>query len=112
MRLRLEAIEPHKEAVRRALAYYAMPLHMAAGAAALARTADVMWQAAGDQSTDFNWYSKRALLSGVYSSTLLVWLNDANDGNEDTCAFLNRRIEDVMRIEKVKQCLRELVIPA
>ena len=61
-----------------------------------------MWYAAGDTSTDFNFYTKRATLAGVYSSTLLYWLNDRSPGSEATWGFLDRRIDDVMRIEKLK----------
>ena len=68
----------------------------------LYKTVDAMWYAAGDTSTDFNFYTKRATLAGVYSSTLLYWLNDRSEGNEATWSFLDRRIEDVMRFEKWK----------
>ena len=61
-----------------------------------------MWYAAGDTSTDFNFYTKRATLAGVYSSTLLYWLNDRSPGGEATWGFLDRRIDDVMKIEKLK----------
>ncbi len=61
-----------------------------------------MWYAAGDTSTDFNFYTKRATLAGVYSSTLLYWLNDRSPGSEATWGFLDRRIDDVMKIEKLK----------
>ncbi len=101
IRLRLEAYAEHREAVRRGLALYA--LHAGAGMAALARTVDEMWALAGDTSADFNWYTKRLLLSGVYTSTLLYWLNDESEGHEATWSFLDRRIEDVMRIEGFKR---------
>ena len=68
----------------------------------LYRTVDAMWYAAGDTSTDFNFYTKRATLAGVYSSTLLYWLNDRSPGSEATWGFLDRRIDDVMKIEKLK----------
>ena len=66
------------------------------------RTADVMWRIAGDTSTDYNHYTKRLMLGGVYSSTLLVWLDDQTPGFSETASFLDRRIDDVMRIEKLK----------
>ena len=68
----------------------------------LYKTVDAMWYAAGDTSTDFNFYTKRATLAGVYSSTLLYWLNDRSAGGEATWGFLDRRIDDVMKIEKLK----------
>jgi ubiquinone biosynthesis protein COQ9 len=99
---RLEIMAPAREAVRRALSILAMPQNVPAGLRAGWRTADVMWRIAGDTSTDFNHYTKRLTLSGVYASTLLVWLDDQSEGWADTAAFLDRRIDDVMKIEKVK----------
>jgi len=99
---RLAQAEPHKEAVRRAAAVLAMPQNAVLAAKGLWRTVDAMWRAAGDTSTDYNFYTKRAILSGVYSATLLVWLNDDSEGHVDTLAFLDRRIEGIMRFEKTK----------
>lgn len=99
---RLEIMAPAREAVRRALSILAMPQNIPAGLRAGWRTADVMWRIAGDTSTDFNHYTKRLTLSGVYASTLLVWLDDQSEGWAETAAFLDRRIDDVMKIEKVK----------
>jgi ubiquinone biosynthesis protein COQ9 len=65
-----------------------------------------MWYAAGDKSTDFNFYTKRATLAGVYSATLLYWLNDRSAGSEATWAFLDRRIDNVMAFEKLKSQVR------
>lgn len=106
VRTRLEQALLHREAVRRALAVLAMPANAALGARILWRTADAMWRAAGDSATDFNHYSKRLILGGVYSATLLVWLDDASEGEADTWAFLDRRIDGVMRFEKAKARLR------
>lgn len=101
VRFRLEAAE-EKDAVRRATTLFALP-HMAAdGARAVWNTADRIWTALGDSSEDVNWYTKRATLSGVYSATLLYWLGDSSPGHQDTWDFLDRRIDDVMRFEKVK----------
>ncbi len=61
-----------------------------------------MWRIAGDTSTDFNHYTKRMTLGAVYGSTLLVWLDDASEGLDETAAFLDRRIENVMNFEKLK----------
>ncbi len=102
VRLRLEAMAPHREAVRRTLALYALPLHTAQGIRTLARTMSTIWYAAGDTATDFNWYTKRTLLAGVYSSTLLFWLNDTSPDHTATWAFLDRRIADVMKIQQWK----------
>ncbi|MGV6848789.1 MAG: COQ9 family protein [Marinibacterium sp.] len=101
VRFRIEAIDD-KEAVRRAMTLFALPLHAADGARALWTTADLIWDALGDTADDLNWYTKRASLSGVIGSTLLYWLGDDSPGYEATWAFLDRRIDDVMQIEKLK----------
>ena len=100
VRLRLNA--PHREAIRRIIGHYALPWHMAAGLKNLYTTVDAMWFAAGDTSTDYNFYTKRLLLAKVYTSTVTVWLDDRSPEFADTHAFLYRRIEDVMQIEKLK----------
>jgi len=102
VRLRLEALEPYREAERRAVGFLALPPHAALGVRILARTVDAMWRAAGDRSTDFNYYTKRALLAGVYTATLAYWLQDESDGYAETWAFLGRRVDDVMKIQKVR----------
>jgi ubiquinone biosynthesis protein COQ9 len=107
VRCRLEANAQHREAIRRALAMLASPRAGPLGMRLLYRTVDAMWYAAGDASTDFNFYTKRAILAGVYSSTLFYWLNDRSEGTADTWAFLDRRIEEVMRFEQVKARLRK-----
>ena len=99
---RLEIMGPAREAVRRALSILALPQNLPTGMKASWRTADAMWRIAGDNSTDFNHYTKRLTLGGVYASTLLVWLDDQTEGWTETAAFLDRRIDDVMQIEKWK----------
>ena len=107
IRHRLAAVAPHREALRRALGLLALP-HNAPRAADLTwRTVDAIWWAAGDTATDWNFYSKRALLAGVYGATLLRFLEDRSDGCADTWAFLDRRIADTMRIPKAVASLRE-----
>jgi len=100
VRTRLEVLSPYKEAVRRSVAFLALPQNASAGPQLLWRTVDAMWYAAGDTATDYNYYTKRMLLSGVVSSTTLYWLEDRSEGNADSWAFLDRRIADVMRIGK------------
>lgn len=101
VRYRLEAIED-KEAVRRGATLFALPMHAADGARLVWETADAIWTTLGDTSTDGNWYTKRATLAGVYSATVLYWLGDGSDGNAATWEFLDRRIDDVMKIEQLK----------
>lgn len=102
VRKRLELVAAEREAVRRAAALFALPIYAADGARAIWRTADIIWTGIGDTADDANWYTKRAILSGVYSSTVLYWLGDSSEGFEDSWAFLDRRIEGVMQFEKFK----------
>ena len=96
-----------KELVRRGTTLFALPNHAPEGARLIWNTADAIWDALGDSSDDVNWYTKRATLSAVYSSTLLYWLGDTDPENGPTWAFLDRRIDDVMQIEKLKARVRE-----
>ncbi len=109
VRARLEAMAPHKESLRRAALFLAMPNHAADGARIGWRAADRAWRAMGDPSTDFNFYSKRMILTGVHTATLAYWLQDDSDDSASTWAFLDRRIENVMGIEKVKAQISGLV---
>jgi ubiquinone biosynthesis protein COQ9 len=104
IRLRLGVAD--KEAVRKAAALFALPRYAPEGAALIWGTSDAIWQALGDTSRDVNWYTKRATLAAVYSSTVLYWLGDTSDQDTDTVAFIDRRIENVMSFEKVKANLR------
>ena len=99
---RLEIMGPAREAVRRGLAILAMPQNLPLALRISWRSADLMWRIAGDTSTDFNHYTKRMTLGAVYGSTMLVWLDDQSEGWADTAAFLDRRIDDVMKFEKLK----------
>ncbi|MGE0178215.1 MAG: COQ9 family protein [Sphingomonas sp.] len=99
---RLAAILPQREALRRALAILASPRNAPAAAKLAWRSADRIWRLAGDMATDFNHYSKRTILLGVYGSTSLIFLDDESEGLAATRTFLDRRIDDVMRFEKAK----------
>lgn len=105
---RLELAAPHREAIRRALALEALPQHAPRALKQLYRTVDAIWYAAGDTATDFNFYSKRMLLAGVYGATLLHWLDDKSENFAGTSAFLDRRLADVMRIQQAKGRLSKL----
>ncbi len=98
VRLRLEALSPHREAVRRGISFFALPANGPLGVSCLYRSVDAVWQGIGDRSTDYNFYSKRLLLAGVYSSTLMFWLNDRSKGQDASWAFLDRRIGEVLKI--------------
>lgn len=106
VRLRLEAVDD-KEAVRRGATLFALPMHALEGTRLIWGTSDRIWTALGDTSRDINWYTKRATLSGVYSSTVLYWLGDDSVDYQATWSFLDRRIDDVMKIEEVKARVRK-----
>ncbi|MSO84937.1 MAG: COQ9 family protein [Rhodospirillales bacterium] len=108
VRARLRILAPHREAVRRLLAFLALPFNATLAAKLLWRSADAVWRAAGDTSTDFNYYTKRSLLAGVYGSTLLFWLADESGDFAATDAFLERRIADVMKIFSVRARLKSV----
>ena len=99
---RLGEAARHPDALRRALAILGRPGNARRAAKLGWRAADAMWRAAGDSSVDFAWYSKRATLSAVYAATLMAWMDDDSEGFVDTHAFLDRRIDDVMKIEQLK----------
>lgn len=100
VRLRIEAAD--KEVVRRSAAFFALPVHSAEGARLIWGTADAIWTALGDHARDANWYTKRAILSGVFASTVLYWLGDDSEDQAESWAFLDRRVEDVMRLGKIR----------
>ncbi|MGF1551982.1 MAG: COQ9 family protein [Paracoccaceae bacterium] len=102
VRRRLELIAGEREAVRRAATLLALPPYAAESAGAVWSTADLIWNACGDTAEDYNWYTKRLILSSVYSATVLYWLGDESEDFAETWAFLDRRIDNVMRFEKAK----------
>ena len=107
VKTRLSILRPHKEAARRAVAHLSLPPNVALGVRLVYRTVDAMWRAAGDISTDFNFYTKRAILAGVYSATLMRWFADDGEDESATDEFLAARIENVMQFEKFKAQARE-----
>lgn len=108
---RLALAKPHREALRRALAVLAFPANAPRGFQLGWRAADAMWRAAGDTATDYNHYTKRAILGSVYAATLAVFLNDESEDLSETRAFLARRIEGIMRFEKTKANVLEMKPP-
>lgn len=102
---RLEAIAGMEEALRRALAIMAMARNAGRALKLGWHSADTMWRLAGDSAADFNHYSKRAILAAIYAATLAVFVDDKSEDKADTRAFLDRRIEGVMRFEKAKSQL-------
>jgi len=107
VKTRLAILKPHKEAARRAAAFLSLPMHAALGAKLMYHTVDSMWRAVGDTSTDFNFYTKRGILAGVYGSTAVRWFNDTSADEKPTEEFLAARIENVMQFEKFKAKAKE-----
>ena len=107
VKTRLSILKPHKEVARRAVTHLTLPPNVALGAKLVYRTVDAMWRAAGDVSTDFNFYTKRAILTGVYSATLMCWFTDDSADESATDVFLAARIENVMQFEKFKGRVKE-----
>lgn len=107
VRLRLERNEAHRESIRRSLAFLALPRNTPVALKCLHRTVDAIWHAAGDTATDYNYYTKRGLLAGVYAATVLYWLGDDSAGCARTWAFLDRRIADAMRLPRGISRLRD-----
>lgn len=96
VRARFEALAPHKEAVRRAIGFCALPAHCALGPKTLYNAVDAVWFGVGDASTDYNFYTKRALLAAVLTATTLYWLEDASDDSAESWAFLERGLSGAM----------------
>ena len=105
VQFRLDAASGREEALRRAWAIMAMPQNAARSLKTAWHSADRMWRLAGDSATDYNHYTKRTILAGIYSATLAVFIEDESDGKAETRAFLDRRIEGVMKFEKAKASL-------
>lgn len=102
VQFRLDAVAHQKEALRRALSIMAMPQNAVRAVAMGWNSADAMWRLAGDVATDYNHYTKRLTLGSIYAATLAIFVNDSSEGNAETRAFLDRRIEGIMRFERAK----------
>jgi ubiquinone biosynthesis protein COQ9 len=107
--LRLRQNQPHREAIRRAISVLSLPSNARVAVACAARTVDAIWHAAGDRSADFSWYTKRAILTAVYSSTVLFWLRDMSDDGAATLAFLDRRLAGVGSIGRLRRRAERVV---
>jgi len=109
VRCRLAQESDHPEAARAAVAFLAQPMYAPLSIVCLYGTADSIWSAIGDKSTDFNFYSKRAILAGVYVATFLYWLDDESEDHMESWAFLDRRLEDVMKLGKLRARLQNML---
>ncbi|NQV84452.1 MAG: COQ9 family protein [Rhodospirillales bacterium] len=115
VRARLAVLTPYREGVRRLLSHLALPLNIPQAARLTWAAVDAIWYGVGDQSSDFNFYTKRGLLAPVYSTTVLYWLADESEDFADTWAYLDRRIADVLKIpaasSRFKKALSSLPSP-
>ena len=107
VRVRLQVLDGYRESIRRLLSYLAMPQNAPLAVRLTWRTVDAVWYAAGDQASDFNYYTKRGLLMPVYTTTVLYWLGDDSEGSANTWTYLERRIADVMKIPAYQSRLKE-----
>lgn len=107
VKARISLLAPHKQATIKTMTFFAYPQNAPLAARLMCNTVDEIWYFAGDTSTDYNYYTKRTLLSGVYASTLLYWLKDNSEDSIKTWAFLENRIENVMQIPKAPKLLKE-----
>ena len=102
VQFRLDHMAWQKEALRRARSEMAKPKNLAASARLGWSSADAMWHLAGDTATDYNHYTKRATLGAIYAATLMVFADDSSEDHTETKAFLDRRIDGILRFEKAK----------
>jgi ubiquinone biosynthesis protein COQ9 len=109
IRARLDFVAPHKEAVRRATNTLALPQNAPVGFRLLYRTVDSLWHAAGDKATDFNFYTKRAILAAICSATFLYWFNDRSIDHAATLTFLDRRLDEHGRVHGAMERLKQRV---
>ena len=107
LKCRLNVIEGDKESVRLCMSFFALPQNFLDGSKLIWGTADKIWNVLGDDSEDYNFYTKRAILSGVYSSVILFWLGDDSEGNTSTWEFLDRRIQNIMQFENLKARIKK-----
>lgn len=109
IRLRFEALAPWREAVRRTVSWFALPFNAPLGAKCGYRTVDAIWHAAGDRSTDFSFYTKRALLAGVLGAAILYWVDDDSDDHRESWGFVERCIADVLKLPALGARARRLM---
>ncbi len=109
IKTRLNRWTPHREAMRRAIGMLALPTNAAAGARAGLATVDAIWAAAGEASHDFSWYTRRASLGALYSTTVLYWLDDSSEDCADTWDFLQRRLNGLRRLPQLRQTVQGML---
>jgi len=104
--LRLNNLQKEKDLFKKTYFILALPKHSKIAVMSLYKTVDEMWFLAGDISTDFNFYSKRAILASIYSATILYWIN--NNNLKQTTKFLDNQLAKVSKIPEIKNKIKNL----
>lgn len=99
---RFKCYTPYKEAIRKLVKNNYTPSNLSNSLKMLWKTSDDFWYKAGDISTDYNYYTKRFLLSCVYSSSLLHWLSDDSKGNDSNSSFVTKEIAKILKLGNIK----------
>ncbi|KAF0695264.1 Aste57867_13906 [Aphanomyces stellatus] len=108
IQLRLQILAPFIGVWPQAMALGALPQNAPTTVKKLAEMVDDIWVYAGDRSTDMSWYTKRAVLTGVYTSTELFMLTDQSPNYEETWRFLDRRIEEAVALGDVPNNVQDV----
>ncbi|XP_075225152.1 ubiquinone biosynthesis protein COQ9, mitochondrial-like isoform X2 [Lycorma delicatula] len=98
---RLRMIEPYLSNWPQALAIMTLPPNVPTSLANLLTLVDDIWYYAGDRSVDFNWYTRRVALAGIYKMTELYMIQDGSPDHENTWTFLNRRLDEATQLHSL-----------
>eukprot|EP01083_Nonionella_stella_P131450 399367_1 len=109
LKTRLEIQAPYMSNWQQGMGLGAQPTQVLETINDILMMIDEVWHIAGDKSSDTNWYTKRMLLAGVYTSTELFMLMDKSPGYSDTWKFLDRRLEDAVALGGVPDQIERYV---
>lgn len=101
LEIRIMGIVP-KATILEQNALFLIPGNILSGAKCYSKTCDLIWRYAGDKSEDFNYYTKRGLLLGVYTSSRLFYLSDNSKDFIKTKEFIATSLEKIINIAKIK----------
>jgi len=111
IKTRLQQQAKYKSKIQGMFKYLLNPLHAATALKLKYNTMDAIWKLAGDASNDYNFYTKRGLLGIVYMRTINFWFNDNSKDNQDTWAYLDKRLDEVVSVGKNISSLKAKFIP-
>jgi ubiquinone biosynthesis protein COQ9 len=104
MELKFDSNAYLKDALPEMLKFLLRPGNIFMSIKMLHQNSDFIWKLAGDKSNDFNYYSKRGLLSMVYLATLIYWLNDKSSKGIGTKNFISKSVDGIVDgVSKFKQ---------